>query len=251
MAITITTTNLEEIKKIAEDLLNQAEETEDVRKKAEIEADLDTAISAYKSTSKAQVYNAAKESGNPMHYAVNAFFYPTIRVKEEKTETGGVIRKIDDALTGIDLGDLHKNLGGIGADKKWIYLAEKLNFYLTYRAAKDVGHDALMKLLDNTDCFTMDKISHEVDLGKNPVSNTNMLKTLQTVITAMLGDGYRASSYDVKYLDRVYVNDDKRSKTSVRAANHKALRNYLKKVCWQILNGRPGYDVDQREIRTK
>ena len=35
----------------------------------------------------------------------------------------------------------------------------------------------------------------------------------------------------------------------ITAANHKTLRNYLKKVCYRILTGGTGYDVDQREIK--
>ena len=246
MAIKVTTTNLAEIKAIAEDLLTKSEEAETVTAKKEFDDDLDYVVGYYKSLSKAAAYTAAKDSGDPMKYAIREFYYPAIKVKETKDKDTGIsIRSVEDAIAPIDLGDMHKKLGGIGADKNWLYKAEKLNYYLTIRAAQRVG--ATVK----HESMTMKEISKEIDLGKNPCSNTNMLKTLQAIVTAMLGDGYKATSHDVNYLIDVYANDVKKSKTSISAANHATLRGYLKKVCYRILSGRKGYDVEQREIREK
>lgn len=244
MAIKITTTNLAELKALAEEYLAKAEDAEEVSVKKDIEADLDEIIDEYGKQSKMQTYEAASKSGNAMEYAVKTFFYPVIKVAEKKEkDTDIVIRSIGMAQRPIDLGDLHKRLKGIGADTKWIYTAEKLNFYLTVRAAQRVG--ATVK----SDAFRMHEIARDISLGKNPVSNTNMLKTLQTVITEMLGEGYKATSHDVNYLIDVYANDSKKSKTAITAANHKTLRNYLKKVCYRILTGGTGYDVEQKEIK--
>ena len=52
-----------------------------------------------------------------------------------------------------------------------------------------------------------------------------------------------------KYLVDVYSNDNKKSKTGITAANHKTLRNYLKKVCYRILTNGTGYDVESKEIK--
>ncbi len=246
MSIKITTTNLAEIKAIAEDLLTKSEEAETIAAKKEIDDDLDYVVGYYKNISKTSAYAAAKASGDPMQYAIREFFYPAIKVKETKDkDTGIVLRSVEDAIAPLDLGDMHKKLGGIGANKNWIYMAEKLNYYLTINAANRVG--ATIK----HDSMTMKEISKDIDLGKNPCSKTNMLKTLQAVITAMLGDGYKVTSHDVNYLTDVYANDVKKSKTSISAANHSTLRGYLKKVCYRILSGRKGYDVEQREIREK
>lgn len=246
MSIKLTTTNLEEIRDIAEKLLAEAESCKDVSKKADIDKDLDEVINYYKLTSKAKVYAEAKASDDAMKFAVTTFFYPTIRVKEIKDrETETVSRCIENAQAPIDLGDLHKKLEGIGADKKWIYAAEKFNYYLTIRAAKRVGATV------NSDAFVMRDISREFDMGKNPCSNTQLLKTLQNVITMMLGDGYKATSHDVNYLVDCYSNDSKKSKTSITLANHKTLRNYLKKICYRVLTDGIGYNAEQKEIKEK
>lgn len=244
MAIELKTTNLEEIRAIAEELLEKSEASEDVAEKRAIDTDLEQCVNYYTAVSKEACYDAAKKSGDPMKFAIIEFFFPIIKVKENKDkETNIVTRSIVDAVKPIDLGDLHKKLGGIGTDTKWIYLAEKMNYFLTVRAADRVG--ATVK----NDSFRMNEIARAIDMGKTPCSNTNLLKTLQSVITAMLGEEYKATSHDVNYLVDVYSNDNKKSKTGLTAANHKTLRNYLKKVCYRILTNGTGYELEQKEIK--
>lgn len=246
MAIELTTTNLEEIRAKAEELLGLSENCENLEEQKKINDDLDTVIAYYTATSKAACYKAAKESGDAMKYAVTEFFFPIIRINETKdNETGAVFRSIADSVRPIDLGDLHKKLQGIGADPKWIHAAERFNYHLTLRAAQRVG--AKVK----SDAFAMSDIAKQIDMGKNPCSNNQMLKTLQGIITMMLGEGYKATSHDVNYLVDCYASDSKKSKTAITAANHKTLRNYLKKVCYRILTNGNGYTVDQKEIKNK
>ena len=246
MAVEIKTNDLVEIKGMAKEYLNKFENAETVKERKDIEEDLDTIIAEYAKISKAACYKAASESGDPLRYAVLEFFYPVIKVKETvNKDTDTVIREIVDASKPIDLGDLHKRLEGIGADPKWIYACEKFNFYLTLRAAERVGAKV------NSDAFALQEISKEISLGKTPCSNTQLLKTLQKLIDMMLGEGYKAVSHDVHYLVDCYANDNKKSKTGITLANHKTLRNYMKKICYRILTNGTGYDVEQREIKEK
>ena len=241
--------NLPAIKEIAEELLEAVEGCEDITDKRVLESELDEVINTYTGISKAKCYAAAKASGDAMKYAIKEFFFPVIKVKETKDkDTDTVIRSIIEAERPIDLGDMHKKLGGIGADTNWIYRAEKFNYHLTIRAAERVG--AKVK----SDAFAMNEVSRAIEMGKNPCSNTQMLKTLQSIVDMMLGtkeDGsqYKAVSHDVNYLVDCYSNDNKKSKTSITAANHKTLRHYLKKVCYRILTDGKGYDCEQREIK--
>lgn len=239
------TQNLEEIEAIAKELLQQSNDAEKVEDRKKYDDDLDETIGYYATVSKNATYNAIMESDNPMRYACVEFFYPAIRVKETKDkDTLAIVRTIEPTSKPIDLGDLHTKKGGIGADKNWIYDAEKLNFYLSIRAAQRVGATF------NSDAFRMQEVSKARDLGKNPCSNTNLLRTLQAIVTEMLGEEYKATSHDVNYLIDVYSNDAKKSKTGITAANHRTLRGYLKKVCRHIVTGE-SYDLDQPEARVK
>ena len=235
---------MQELKAQAEQLLAMAEAAETIADKKRFEEELEQKINEHNAESKAICYTHCKESGDAMKTAITEFFYPAIKVKETvDKDTKAVMRNIIDCVKPIDLGDLHKKLDGIGADKLWFNYAEKLNFYLTVKAANELGATV------NCDAFRMQDISKQIDMGKNPLSNTSILKTLQTVITAMLGDGFNATSHDVKYLMYVYAQDNRKSKTSITAANHKTLRGYLKKVCYRILTNGTGYEVEQREIK--
>lgn len=246
MAVELKTTNLEEIKAIAEEMLEKAEAAESVEERRIAEDDLEQTVNYYTSVSKGKVYAEIKASDDPMKAAILRFFFPTIKVKEQKDkDTKLVIRSIVDAEKPIDLADLHKKIGGIGADPKWLYAGEKFNYHLTIRAAERVG--ATVK----SDAFVMNDIAHQIELGKNPCSNTQMLKTLQGIIDMMLGEGFKATSHDVNYLVDCYANDNKKSKSSITLANHKTLRGYLKKICYRILTNGSGYDVEQREIKEK
>jgi hypothetical protein len=244
--------DLAKIREIAEKKLDEAENAESVADREKRNRELDEVITYYNETAKDMCFSACRNAEKPMHYAVLTFFWKGIRVKGTvDKETQIVSRQIVEAEKPIDLGALYKFMDNkLGADHMWFYTAEKLNFYLTYRAADRVGAEAVKKLLDSkSDCFLMSKIARDIDLGKNPCSNTNLLKTLNRVIKEMLGEEYEATSRDVRYLVDAYSNDNKKSRTALTAANHKTLRNYLKKVCERILTGRYGYDVEQREIR--
>lgn len=254
MSIEINTRELNEIKAIAMTVLEAFCKATTMEERDKQWADLQQVIEVYATEAKAQCYKAAKDSGDPMKFACTTYYYQVIAVKEDKDPESRLTigYHLEIVNKPIDLGDLHKRLEGIGANKMWIHTAEKLNYYLTYRAAERVGATELAELLSKkSDVFYMHEIARKVDLGKNPVSNTNLLKTLQQVITEMLGDDYKCTSHDVNYLVDVYSNDNKKSKTGLTAANHKTLRTYLKKVCYRILTGGTGYDVEQREIKIK
>lgn len=205
---------------------------------------MDYITGKYKSVSKKQAYDKIKSSNNPMHAAIRMWSYSTIRYRDKTDpDTKDKVRVLEKVQTPIDLGDLHTKLGGVGHDPQWINMVEVFNYHLTLRAANRVG--ATIK----TDNFRMRKLSKQINLGKDPTSNTQLLKTLQSIVTAMLGDGYKALSHDVNYLVDVYVNDDRRSKTAITAANHRVLRGYIKKICYRVLTGGIGYAVVQKEIK--
>lgn len=235
---------LAEMRAKAEELLEKADSAETITEAQKFEKELEQTINECTAEMKLQAFNKCQSSANPMHTAILEFDFPSIKVKETKDkDSGNVVRSIVECRKPIDLGELHKKIGGIGADKNWIYIAEKLNYLLTIRAAKELGTSV------KTENYRMNEVSQQIDMGKTPLSNTNILKTLQVVITSMLGEGNNATSHDVKYLMYVYAQDNKKSKTAITAANHKTLRMYLKKVCYRILTNGTGYDVESREIK--
>ena len=234
---------LAELKAKAEELLEKADSAETIADAKKFNQELEQTINEATSVSKQVAFDKCQASENPIHTAITEFYFPSIRVRTIKEKDTGVeFRSIVECDKPIDLGELHEKLSGIGADKNWIYITQKVNELLTLRVAKDLG--ASVKIEN----YRMEETAKQIDLGKSPTSNTNILKTLQTIVTAMLGEGYNATSHDVAYLKGVFFNDNKGKKSSVRVADHRTFRNYLKKVCYRILtNG--NYEVESREIK--
>ena len=198
-------------------------------------------INEYTATVRDMCFEDCKATDDPMLTAVKTLSYVTIGVKDEKMGDDKVpVRTVVDKERAIDLLKLDKYCGGIGADKNWSGIAQKMNFLLTAQKAKDLGLDP--KAVN--DSYAMSEIAREFDMGKNPTSNTNMLRTLQTVITAMLGEGYKATSHDVNFLMSVYSRKNRKALT-VTCANHRNFRNYIAEVCHRIVTGK-SYELDYK-----
>lgn len=240
------TKKLVELRATAESMVssyNEAMQTSKLDEANKIDAKLTEVINEYTSIVRTMCFEDCRDSEDPMLTAVKTLSFVTIAVKDEKKEDEKIpVRSIIDREKQIDLYKLHKFVdGGIGADKNWVYQAEKLNFLFTVQRATDLGVPA-ERLKEINDSYAMSTIAKEFDAGKNPVSKTNILKTMQSLVTAMLGEGYKATSHDVNFILSVYARKNRKALT-VSCANHKYFRNYMAEVCHRIVTGKT-YDVE-------
>lgn len=204
-----------------------------------IDADIDEKIHEYTSIARGIFFDECAETEDPMLAAVTKLRYTVIRKKDEKVGEEKVpVRTISEKEKTVDLMKLHKHCNGIGADKQWHYIAEKMNCLMTAQKCIDLGVDP--KRVD--DSYEMSEVAKAIDMGKTPTSKTNMLKTLQMVITAMLGEERKATSHDVNYLLSVYAKKSKKA-LSITVSNQKAMREHLADICHHIVTGNP-YDVE-------
>lgn len=203
-------------------------------------------VNEYTSVARDDTFEACKNSPNPMLTAVTMLSFVTIGVKDEQKGDDAIpVRIVVEKERQIDLFKLYKYCGekGIGADPKWLYMAEQLNMLLTAQKAQDLGLDP--KVVN--DSFAMSNIAREISLGKSPTSKTNILNTLQSIITAMLGEGYKATSHDVNFLMSTYSKKNRKALT-VTTANHKALRGLLAEICHRIVTKKQ-YAVDYKAVK--
>lgn len=202
-------------------------------------------VNEYTSIVRDECFEECGKADNPMLEAITRLSFQTIGTKDTKKGDEKIpVREIIEKERAIDLLKLHKTVeGGIGADKNWAYVAEKLNFLLTAQKAVDLGISP--KAVH--DSYAMSEIAKQIDMGKTPTSKTNLLKTLQTVITAMLGEEVKATSHDVNYLMSVYSRKNRKALT-VTCANHKYFRGYLAEICNHIVTDNP-YEVDYRKVK--
>ena len=201
-------------------------------------------INEYTATVRDMCFEECKATDDPMLAAVKTLSYVTIGVKDEQKGDDKVpVRVIVDKERQIDLLKLDKFCGGIGADPNWMHVAQKMNFLLTAQKAKDLGLDPAKV----NDSYAMSEIARQFEMGKNPTSKTNMLKTLQMVVTAMVGDGYKATSHDVNFLLSVYSKKNRKALT-VSCANHRNFRGYVMEVCHRIVTNK-SYELEYKTKR--
>lgn len=201
-------------------------------------------INEYTATVRDMCFEECKATPDPMLTAVKTLSYVTIGVKDEqKGDDKFPVRIIVDKERQIDLLKLDKFCGGIGANPNWMHVAQKMNFLLTAQKAKDLGLDPKKV----NDSYAMSEIARQFEMGKNPTSKTNLLRTLQMVVTAMVGDGYKATSHDVNFLLSVYSKKNRKALT-VSCANHRNFRGYVMEVCHRIVTNK-SYELEYKTKR--
>ena len=227
---------------------NEAYQSEKLKEANSIAKQIDEKVNEYSNVARTDCFEMCKQSADPMLTAVRTLSFITIGVKDEQKDDDKIpVRKVIEKEKPIDLFKLYKYCGdnGIGADPKWLYMAEQFNCLLTAQKAQDLGIDP--KQIN--DSYAMSNIAKQIDLGKNPTSKTNLLKTLQTVITAMIGEGYKATSHDVNFLLSVYSKKSRKALT-VTAANHRYLRGYLAEICHRIVEGKT-YGIEYKAVKAQ
>lgn len=227
---------------------NEAYQNGKFEEAMKLSGSIEEKVNEYTSVARDDCFEMCKNSPDPMLTAVTTLSFVTIGVKDEQKGDDKIpVRIVVEKERQIDLYKLHKYCGdnGIGADPKWPYMAEQLNMLLTAQKAQDLGLDP--KAVN--DSFAMSNIAREIDLGKNPTSKTNLLNTLQTVITAMLGEEYKATSHDRNFLMSIYSRKNHKALT-VTTANHKALRGYLAEICHRIVTGKK-YAVEYKAVKAQ
>ena len=169
--------------------------------------------------------------------AVRRLKFETIAVKLTKPEEGSAISveiaSIVPTEKPIDLVKLNKyHEGGIGVDAKWPYMVEKLGCLLAARQGMKLGIKDLKTINDS---YFMSTVAKELDMGKTPTSNTQLLNVLQSVISAMVGTEYKASSHDVEFLKAVFTKKDSKRALVVACSKNKALVSYMAEICHKLL----------------
>lgn len=212
---------------------------------SKLDTEITETVNEYTSIARDICFEDCVASDDPMMAAVTALSFMTIAVKDTKKGDDKVpVREVIDRERQIDLLKLHKFVdGGIGHDKEWVHMIEKFNLLMTCQKAKDLGIDPK----DINDSYAMSEVAKGYDLGKNPASKTNLLKTLTVIVQAMIGEEYKPVSHDVNFLLSVYSRKSRKALT-VSCANHKYLRGYIMEICHRIVTGGV-YEVDYKRMR--
>ncbi|MBQ0014757.1 MAG: hypothetical protein KBS82_05495 [Oscillospiraceae bacterium] len=209
--------------------------------------ELEQVVNEYTSVVRKECFERLAKADDPMLEAVKELTFATIRIKDTKEGEEKIpVRVIEPCDKQIDLLKLHKFVdGGIGVDKNWNYMVEKLNFLMTVQKAIDLGIDPT----GINDSYAISELAKEINLGKTPTSKTQILKTVQSIVSAMVGDEYKATSHDVNFLMSVYSKKNRKALT-VTCANHKYMRSYMMEICHRIVCEK-SYEIDYKKAKNK
>lgn len=242
------TKRLQELRASAEEQVkayNEAMQEGKFEEMSKLDDGITETVNEYTSIVRDMCFEDCAASADPMLTAVTMLSFITIGVKDSKKGDEKVpVREVIERERQIDLFKLHKYVdGGIGQNKDWVYMIEKLNFLMTAQKCVDLGikPDAV------NDSYAMSDIAKSYDLGKNPASKTNLLKTLTAIVQAMLGEEYKPVSHDVNFLLSVYSRKNRKALT-VTCANHKYMRGYVMEICHRLVTGKT-YEVDFKAVR--
>ena len=214
----------------------------DAEQTSRLDKSISDAVTTFNSNAQSIKFADYKETDDPMMAAVNDPFYTVLRIKDTHDPDDKLappVREVSEAERIINLLKLDKSCHGIGHDANWKHIAQKLNFALTAQKCKDLNVDPKSV----NDSYAMTAIAREYDLGKNPASNTNLLKSLNAVIQAMIGAEFKATSHDVNYLKTIYAKKSNRAALTVSCANHQKFVSYMLEIAHRIVKDK-GYAVE-------
>ena len=227
---------------------NKASSDGDVKTANECVTEMDTLMGEYTAAAKTYAFEeiierAGGKSSEIFKEAVKALRFKTIRVIEKKdSDTKIATREISEVTKPIDPLDLQKYYGSIIAVKEgWQYAIERFNFALTLKVAIDIGMPK-HKILKISDSYAMNKINDAVrasavdDAVANPISNTSLCKEMQAIVNDCIGEGYKVTSHDVKFLLHCWAKKDNKKGLTITAAGHKQLRMTFMDVMNNLIN---------------
>lgn len=223
---------------------NAAQKENDKELERVAEKECDEAKAAYVKNAKMEFYEKCFDSADPLFEAVKMLTYDGIKWTESTPKDSKYAeRKIQDCTIFVRLDALNKyaeeNAGRkIGANPDWKVSIEKFNQLMTFYAAQQLGIDA--KTI--SDSYRISELARQVEMGKTPTSNTQILKQLQQIVTAMLGEGdeerkFNATSHDAAYVQMTFARAS-RAALAVKAKNPKQMYETIAQVCHRIVTGR-------------
>ena len=231
------------LKQQAEDLAkayNEAINFGEFKKMQKVDEQLAGVLDEYETLSKNEALNELAKHEDPFVALAENMTYDKLKThlnKEKGVVTG---MSIESGLVQIDPIDLHKKVaGGIGVNKQWQYMVEKLNFLMTARVARALK----IPLSTIRDCYAMDDIAKDMDKfksgdGDDPTGDDALLEDLQTIVSATVGDKYAADIKCVGYLCSVYSKKNRKEALSVTCANHKYMRGYILDILHHCVTGK-------------
>lgn len=201
---------------------------EDARK---AETALETIEKDYSKQKAKEVFDALKSGETPFLNAIRKHDYPVIAHRDVKDKDTKLSTRIDTEKTRqIDLLRFEEYAKeAYAADPKWAYILQRFNQLMCMRCAKELGLSVSV-----CDSYFVAEKAKEIKLGKTPLSNPEVIKALQAVVNAIIGETYVVTEADMYYILFTFTKKGKAA-LSIASANHTAMRNLIGDMLHRIV----------------
>ena len=213
--------------------LDALREAEDAIEKAEKE---------FAEAAECATFAICKAEERPLIMAAKIHSYRVIKHKPLREEKIVVGLEKSEREKPIDLARLAKQCG---LPTLWTNDVEGLNQILTLRVAQEMGASAA-ELKSISKSYFMSKATDAMETGKTPTSNTQLVKTLQSICDKILGENaVRVNNHDIAYIVAAHTKKG-RGKISVNTANHDFMRRLVLDVLHRCVTGAM-YEVEYKK----
>lgn len=171
---------------------------------------MDKAIEEYNDLAIISDFITLRAMEDPMKAAIEQLDIAAITSKENKTkDSENITYSLEPAIKQIDLVAFdefcQREKMTIAHDSSWTHMVDKFCLLVTYKIMKDLGKDT--KKLEDT--YYISDVAKQMELGKSPTSNTQIIKQLQTIVDGIIFEGldgsddkniYKVTTHDVNYI---------------------------------------------------
>lgn len=127
---------------------------------------------------------------------------------------------------------------------EWWYELQALNKRLTVKVARSLGVGPT-ELRRINGSYTMSELAKEIELGKTPDSNSQVIKHMQKVLDLLDEGCGKVNNYDLAYVMSTYTKRNSKRALSVSCSKHTVLQTILLDVFHRVATGKE-YSVDYK-----
>lgn len=211
-----------------------------------IEGELKDTEKEYRDELQLNIFGECRDAENPMLEAVTRYSFETISHKMERD--GKLITGVEAIYDKVVELDIVKFTKFAQLNKVWILKAEKLNQLMCLQVGKDLGVSSAQIQSINKDFGFGDKAAKDIKMGKNPLSNNQMTKTLQAIIDDLVfvegsdsksdSNKFKANNHDVAYLRYCYTSRSKRGELTVKTAKNNFICQLIVDIAHRLITGK-------------
>ena len=171
--------------------------------------------------------------------AIKRHTFTTLGSKRENKDGVFVGYTIQDTVEQLDLEEYCDHYG---LDKSWYYNALAFGKRVALRVGDDLGITS-ERIKAINDSYSMHKIAEEIKLGKDPTSNSSMVRHLQEVLDQLCPNTGKVNNHDVSYILYRVTKVSTRNLVAVGVAASNRILSAIYTAFYRVATG-GAYDVD-------